>query len=219
MKQLFFSLLLSLSLVVPLQAQLVFGIKGGIAANDFFSPQFSKNVYHTHPSLIGGMVLGRQVTKKLALQAELLYSRQGAEIQDETTGIRLRYLNLPLQLKYFPVANSFLAAGLQYGALLSEDRTLDDGRAPELPEAFLEKDALRMHDLTLPVSIGYLSEAGVQLEVRYHFGLVNVFRDPQLESKNRTVQFTLTYFLQDRHAGRHLFTNEAENPGLLAFMR
>ena len=211
MKRFIAFLLLSLSLGTTVQAQTFAGLIAGISASDFTSPHFSSNVYHTRPALIGGMALGRQLSKKLVIQGALLYSRQGAEIHGESIGVRLNYLNLPLQLKYFPFLNTFLGAGIQYGYLVSEDRRLDS-QGPELPPAFLENTALRSHDLTLPVSVGYLSELGVQLEVRYHLGLVSVFKNPLLESRNRTVQFTVTYFLAGKKATGALFTNQVKLP-------
>ena len=206
MKRFTLALLLSMLSGVVLEAQTAIGLKGGISASDFASPHFSRNVYHTHPALIGGIAVGRQLSPKLAIQAEVLYSRQGAEISGKDIGVQLNYLNLPLQLKYFPISNTFLGVGFQYGFLVSENRRLDD-QISELPKALIENNALRSHDATIPISIGYLSEVGVQLEVRYHFGLVNVFQNPLLESRNRTIQFTLTYFLAGKRNKNSLFAN------------
>jgi opacity protein-like surface antigen len=67
--------------------------------------------------LVGALV---QVdfTQKLALQQEYLLVQQGGKVNSSNTQYRLRYLSLPLLLKYRVVPRLALVAGPQFDLLL-----------------------------------------------------------------------------------------------------
>jgi opacity protein-like surface antigen len=69
-----------------------------------------------------GFVVGALVqvdlSKKLTLQQEYLLAQQGGEVRSTNTRYRLRYLSLPLLLKYRVVPRVALVAGPQFDLLL-----------------------------------------------------------------------------------------------------
>jgi opacity protein-like surface antigen len=67
--------------------------------------------------LVGALVQV-DLTKKLALQQEYLFAQQGGEVSSTNTRYRLRYLSLPLLLKYRVVPRLVLVAGPQFDLLL-----------------------------------------------------------------------------------------------------
>lgn len=65
-----------------------------------------------------GVLVQVDLTQKLALQQEYLLAQQGGAIRGTDTQYRLRYLSLPLLLKYRVVPRLALVAGPQFDLLL-----------------------------------------------------------------------------------------------------
>ncbi len=198
-------LFLYLFLVLPSNAQVFLGLKGGISANNFEAPHFDDSFYDTYPNLLGGLAVEWHLSKKIAVQPEILYAGQGAEIEDDEAALKLNYLNIPILVKYYFFPKFYIGSGFQLSYLIKEKKSfaeLDN----EFHPTFDDEEHIKSRDIGIPVGIGYNSKANLQLELRYVSGLSNVFENPLLESKNRSVQFTVTYFWGKNKPGEKEFT-------------
>ena len=194
MKSIGSTLLLCCFIVVGLRGQLTMGIKAGISANNLKAAHFDDSFYDTYPTIVGGLAAEWKLSEKFSIQSEILYSRQGAEIEGEEILLRLNYLNVPMLAKYFASNRLYLATGIQTGYLLEMKRPIP-GPAPEVLSLIAQKNKMRSFDYSLPIGIGYTTELGIQVDLRYYLGLSNVFEDAMLDSRNRIVQITMIYLL------------------------
>lgn len=100
-----------------------FGLRlGPNSSNTNFNQGEPKPAVPVETSWQTGFLVGALVqvdlTKKLALQQEYLLVQQGGAIRSTDTQYRLRYLSLPLLLKYRVVPRLALVAGPQFDLLL-----------------------------------------------------------------------------------------------------
>lgn len=100
-----------------------FGLRLGLnQSNTNFNQGEPKPTVPVETTWRTGFVVGALVqvdlSKKLALQQEYLLAQQGSEVRGTNTRYRLRYLSLPLLLKYRVVPRVALVAGPQFDLLL-----------------------------------------------------------------------------------------------------
>ncbi len=136
------------------------------------------------------------ITDKFGLQAELLYSMQGAKTEDfEDYGfgetyrsedkITLSYVNLPILAKYYIVKGFHVEAGPQLGILVSaKDKyetteTYEDFDGTLVTEKYSEtediKDDLKGIDFSFNIGLGYDFTENFFAGARYNIGLTNIY--------------------------------------------
>jgi Outer membrane protein beta-barrel domain len=202
-----------LSTVLSVNAQNTFsptfGIKGGLNL-----AQFKTNDYPTgtapdvswKKSAHAGIFMNAPLGKGgLAIQPELLYSRQGSKITQTTTvgtitqtsdyDQDLSYITLPIMLQWKTAAGVFVETGPQPGYLIKGKQ---DG--PGSTEAD-NKSSFDNFDLSWGAGIGYVSKIGLGIGARYNYGLTNTIEDgggnnsanngPEL--KNSVIQIGLSW--------------------------
>lgn len=163
----------------------------GLSTNDFDN----KMLFGFH---IGGFV-EISLTKKFAIQPELLYSMEGTkyELIDSQTSlsvisteksvgkIKMNYINVPLLAKYYAIDKLYLVAGPQFGFLTSakqdEDYTYTVTGQPT--QTINSKDVNVKKDyksLNISASFGggYHFTDAIFVEARYNIGLSNI-AEPQ----------------------------------------
>lgn len=160
-----------------------FGLKGGLNVSNFsgdtegidFKSRFGFNV--------GGFV-EIKFSEKFALQPEVLYSTQGAKVDNfnlDVDGIgtvnadvafNLAYINVPVMFKYFAAEKFSLEAGPQIGFLVSaETKTKVDGYGSSKVDI---KDNFESIDFGLNLGAGYDFTENFSAGVRYNLGLANI---------------------------------------------
>ena len=186
-----------------------FGIKAGLNLAQFRTNNFPAG---TEPdaswkkSASGGIFMNAPLgTGGLAIQPELLYSRQGSKIKQTTTvgtitqtseyDQDLSYITLPIMLQWKTPGGVFLETGPQPGYLIKGKQ---DG--PGSNEAD-NKSSFDNFDLSWGAGIGYFSKMGLGIGARYNYGLTNTIEDgggnnsanngPEL--KNSVVQVGLSW--------------------------
>ncbi|QTY25851.1 porin family protein [Flavobacterium sp. CS20] len=117
-----------------------------------------------------GFFVGTKISK-IGLQAELLYSRQGAEFED--SDIDLDYINVPVLLKYYLIGGLNVQLGPQFGFLI-------DDNLPNLLET-------KSFDLSGAAGLGVDLPFGLRADVRYVFGLTDVFENSDGKNGNFTL--------------------------------
>lgn len=174
--------LLSLLLIaIPLTSfgqGLDFGIKAGL---NFSSLTDASNL-DNRTGFVGGIFTGFKLSKKVGLQADLLYSQQGADL--DLGKFDLDYINVPVVFKFYPVKRFHLHLGPQFGFLINDDTTIV---VDEIVRDFKVND----FDFAGVFGIGFDLPFGIRLDGRYIFGLTEVPASTFFNnSRNQT--FTLT---------------------------
>lgn len=160
-----------------------FGLKGGLNVSNFsgdtegidFKSRFGFNA--------GGFV-EIKFSEKFALQPEILYSTQGAKVDNfnlDVDGIgtvnadvafNLAYINVPVMFKYFAAEKFSLEAGPQIGFLVSaETKTKVDGYGSSKVDI---KDNFESIDFGLNLGAGYDFTENLSVGARYNLGLANI---------------------------------------------
>ncbi|MGO1752571.1 MAG: porin family protein [Psychroflexus sp.] len=219
-KLLLFTVFTVLSFTTAVAQQINFGAKAGV---NFATLTGDVDDASTKVGLHVGGVAEYMINEKLSLQAELLYSMQGAkneytetnsfndysEIYSEEATYKLNYINLPVMAKYFFTDNFSVIAGPQISFLTSAKADFDEvytittgGSTTVETESISDldiKDALKSIDFGLNLGLGYKLDNGLNFEARYNLGLMNIddspteAGDPETSIKNGVIQVSLGF--------------------------
>ncbi len=129
-----------------------------------------------------GIFAGIKFTDNVGIQADVLYSQQGAKF--DAGKFDLNYVNVPIVLKYYLVQGLNIQAGPQFGFIL------DDDIYAEIGDVRI-KDNAEKSDISAVVGAGYDFPFGVRLDARYNFGFNEVVKDS--DGKNNVVSLALGY--------------------------
>jgi opacity protein-like surface antigen len=141
-----------------------FGIKGGLNLTSFAGGN-----YYDAKSLVGFQIGGFaeiKVIEKLAIQPELLFSTQGANLEYRNEGdydAKLNYINVPVLAKFYVTKEFTVEAGPQIGFLVSAK---EDGHNA--------KDFYKSTDFGFNFGAGYNFTDNLSVGLRYTVGLSNV---------------------------------------------
>ncbi|UPS90818.1 MULTISPECIES: porin family protein [unclassified Bizionia] len=155
--------------------------------------------------------------EKMGLQAELLYSMQGAkneytetstiggvtERDFEKSTLKLNYINLPVMFKYYIVDGFNVEVGPQVSFLVSAKGEYEyeysiSGGGTDFSESGSEEididDELKGIDFGLNFGLGYKLDNGLNFGARYNLGLMNIndedeFRD-EYKINNGVIQIS-----------------------------
>ena len=131
-----------------------------------------------------GIFAGVKFTEKVGLQADLLYSQQGAEF--DFGEFDLTYINVPVVLKYYIVQGLNIQAGPQFGFIVDDEILVDLGGVTADAKA-------ENFDLSGVVGAGYDFPMGIRLDARYNFGLTEVSKYNGADGKNSVISLALGY--------------------------
>lgn len=141
-----------------------------------------------------GMVAGAEVeyyvSNMLGIAGGLLYSQQGAEVDFARNKLKFKidYINVPIIANIYVWKGLALKAGLQPGFKINSKI---DGSSGDV-HAEANMDNVKSFDISIPAGISY-DFGRLVLDARYNFGLLQVFDDDYLDSKNLTFQIALGY--------------------------
>ncbi len=171
-----------------LQAQdLDFGVKAGLnladLKGDFENGGKARTAFHL------GAVAELSVAEQFAVQAELLYSGQGAVDEDDSDEKwKIDYLTIPVLAKFYVAEGLSLEAGPQLGILLKSE-VEDDGETTDI------KDITKSTDLGLALGLGYKLSGGLHFGARYYFGGdINDQDTSDIKVTNSVIQLSVGYF-------------------------
>lgn len=164
------------------------GIKAGLNVSDISSN--GPDVLSSRLGFHGGGLAHIHISPHFAVQPELLYSNQGAEIDDSDEKYKLAYLNMPVMAQYMFNNGFRIQTGPQIGLLLKGTR--DDG-----DNEVDIKDNLETIDFAWSFGVGYIFKSRIGIDARYNLGLIDIAENPAVDYKNRVFQVGLFY--QFRH--------------------
>lgn len=160
-----------------------FGIKAGVN----FSTLTDASGLDNRTGFVAGIFVGGKLSDKIGLQADLLYSQQGAEFS--AGEFDLNYVNVPIVLKYFLTENLHVHGGPQFGVLI------DDTAQTVIGET-INDIATNDFDISGVVGAGLDLPLGIRLDGRYNFGLTDVPNDTEkglTKGKNSVITLSIGY--------------------------
>ncbi len=177
-------IVVALTLFVGITAfsqELDLGVKAGVN----FANISEANNLSNKTGFQAGVFAGVKFGDKIGIQADVLYSQQGAEF--DYGKFDLNYVNVPIVLKYYLVQGLNVQAGPQFGFIL-DDNIYVDSLGTNSINANAEKS-----DVSGVVGAGYDFPFGVRLDARYNFGLTDVSKDDNFKGKNNVFSVALGY--------------------------
>jgi hypothetical protein len=152
------------------------GIKGGV---NFATLSDAGNGPSSKTGFQAGVFAGLKLGKKLGIQADLLYSQQGADFNLEEFDIT--YVNIPVVLKYYVFRGLNIQAGPQFGFVV-------DDNIEEVTFGLLEAET---SDVSGVIGLGYDLPFGLRVDGRYNFGLTEVIKG--VDGKNSVFTLALGF--------------------------
>lgn len=196
----FFILAIALFLLaLPVNAQLSFGVKGGVNVAEF---SFKDQGATIPQSSINGFTLGAVLEVGLGgnlfLQPEAIFIQKGSELNTSITGLKtnVNYLDIPVLLKIkilnSNLLNINLLGGPSFGLALNGEETTAGGQTIDVN--FGGENGLKRFDLGINAGGGVginLGSIGVFGDVRYLFGVSNISEDANREIKNKGLNLSV----------------------------
>ena len=164
------------------QAQLLeFGVKGGVNFANYTGGDVSGVDFKTITSYHAGMVMELKVFENFAIQPELLYSTQGAELEGLGDQVKneLGYLSIPVLAKFYLTSNELsLELGPQASFLVSECNEVD-------------ANDTNSFEFGIAGGLSYKITKSIFVSGRYVAGLTEAKKDADV--KNSLIQFSVGY--------------------------
>ena len=198
MNKLLITLAFILISALPVNAQSLFGVKGGVNVS-YMNIESRESLVSFHAGLFSRIPL----SEKYFLQPELLYSVKGAKFPGYfyyfDMNITFSYISMPILFGWKATDHLLILAGPEFSYLVSNKVAVNE-YGPNVTGSF---SAI---DVGLDLGVAYLITKRIGAELRFSYGLVNVpdlyFTDANGQSlgglnegKNRTVQLSVNYLL------------------------
>lgn len=180
MKKLFLSLIFLFLGVLNSNAQLLkFGVKAGLNYATLDGSDAKNLDVKEFTSFHFGAVLEFKLLGNLALQPELLYSSQGAKINNQALNdIKYDYFTVPVLAKIYIISNKLsLDVGPQFSFLINDS----------VPETF----ETNSFDFAAVGGLGINISEHFFIQGRYVIGLTNTTKDAEV--RNKVIQASLGY--------------------------
>lgn len=176
-----------LILAANLDAQSIFGFKGGLNFSKLEFSDFNRDRTSFHA---GMFIEFPTKNSKVFVQPELLFNIMGGKDSDFSEyQLALNYLSVPVVGKYYIAPKLYAEAGPQINLLLSGiDLDKDEGEKEDVSEY------LNRFDVGLSLGGGYKLTDKFGLSFRYYIGLRNILTDDWDDTgKNRAFHLTAAF--------------------------
>lgn len=177
------------------QSPAQFGLKGGLNVSTIRSADDDDD-NDGIDSKIGvhiGALAHIHLSSQFAVQPEILYSREGAEVEDSR--LKLDYINIPVMLQYMFNNGFRIEAGPQLGLLVSSKYKDDDVEVDA-------DDDFKTTNISLGFGVNYLSYSGLGVGARYNLGLSDISEAGNSNIKANTLQISLFYMFDSQHKAK-----------------
>ncbi|MGZ5246532.1 MAG: porin family protein [Flavitalea sp.] len=165
------------------RAHAEFGVKAGLNVATLNVKDVDDS-YDNRKSAHLGVLMHYHITDRFALQPELVFSAQGAEMGN--TQFEMNYLNLPVLAQVMFGEGFRLQTGPQVGYLLSAKREIGDDEVDV-------KNSYNKTDFSWVFGASYITKARVGIDARYNLGLSNVNENSSPKISNNVFQVGLFY--------------------------
>jgi hypothetical protein len=166
------------------------GVKAGI---NFSSINLENVGSSSVTGFQAGVFAGLKFSDKLGLQADVLYSKQGAEltVSNILEEIDLSYVNVPIVLKYYVFQGLNIQVGPQFGFVINDN----------IKEILKGQVDAKSADVSGVVGLGYDLPLGLRVDARYNFGFSDVLdgivpgQTTEGDSSNKVFSIAVGYSL------------------------
>ncbi|ALO16413.1 hypothetical protein L21SP5_02790 [Salinivirga cyanobacteriivorans] len=203
MKKLSVLFAIVLAFTMASQAQVSFGVKGGLNLANIYGSDAEDNGMKIGYQ-IGG-VANLELTDAFSVQPSLLLSNKGATDTETDMVMSLNYLEIPINAVYSfgeiqVFAGPYVGVGLFGKVKPDEGDDIDIEFTQDVTEA-TEDYPVTMLDIGLNFGAGYKVMDNLQVQAGYGLGFTNLVpkfdgEDPEVEIKNSVIQVTVSYFLR-----------------------
>jgi hypothetical protein len=152
-------------------AQIQFGVKAGYnLASMHVNYENSSFTWKSKSDLHAGVLVNIPLLAGLSVQPEILYSGEGAKINDDGDKITLStgLINIPVMIKY-SYKGAFVETGPQLGFLISAKET-DGSISKDI------KSDLKSTEFAWSAGLGYKTKIGLGIDARYNFVIGDIVR-------------------------------------------
>lgn len=175
------------------------GIKAGLNLANV-SVDVSDEIDKTmRPGFYIGAFTTFDLTEKLALQPEILFSSQGFKYSYDVDNVSMKsnntlnYLNIPILVKYEIIEGLAVNFGPQFGINLSakyKDKYESMGETETIKKDF---DGIARCDFSLALGLEYMITCKLDVSARYNLGLINLKQHDGIDGQNNVLQIGLGY--------------------------
>jgi hypothetical protein len=169
-----------------------FGVKGGLNLSNLSSKyEDETESADMKPGIHAGVFARFSLMQGFAFQPELLFSAEGAkETEDDVKSkLKLGYLQVPLMLQFGSASGFYGEVGPGFGFLMSAKAKYEFEDEEE--EEDIKEDMEKMN-ITGNIGVGYATEGGFGVGVRYVHGFSNLIKDGgDIKMHTRTIQLSL----------------------------
>jgi hypothetical protein len=161
------------------------GIKGGVNVYNINNDDNTK--YGQRTGYNFGLLGHIHFNSQFAVQPEIVFSTQGATIDNGNTKYNLDYINVPVLFQYMFDNGFRLQAGPQVGILISA-KSKSNNNITDFKNDF--------NPIDFGVSIGasyVVPSTGFGIDARYNLGLSNINKNSSVNSTNRGIQLGVFY--------------------------
>jgi len=173
------------------QSPAKFGLKAGVNIATLRQDDVS---YDSRIGLHVGGLAHIHLTPQWALQPEVVYSQEGAKLND--VKLKLDYINIPLMLQYMFDNGFRLEAGPQLGLMVNSKAEDDDENEDDLDDVF------KTTNVGLAFGLNYLSYSGLGVGGRYVLGLSDISESNTSKVKSGNIQLSLFYMFDNAHKAK-----------------
>ncbi len=173
-------LIIAVFFIAGISASQAQAIKFGVKAGANFANLDGDNVdTSTYTSFHFGALLELNVFQNFSIQPELMYSSQGAKVNEEAFDkIEYNYVTVPVLAKFYLITDKLsLEAGPQFSFMVNEN----------VPDQFRTKS----FDFAAVGGLGFNITENFFAQARYVVGLTDTSKDAEV--KNKVIQVSLGY--------------------------
>lgn len=158
------------------------GIDFGIKAGVNFANITDASGLSNRTGFVAGIFVGGKLNETIGIQADLLYSQQGAEFN--LGEFKMDYVNVPILLKYFLNDSFNIQAGPQFGIIVNDETQTIVGE-------IINDIAINNFDIAAVIGLGYDLPMGLRVDGRYNIGLSDVPKEGG--GKNSVITLSLGF--------------------------
>ncbi len=181
-----------------------FGPKLGVGISKFYGADEYKKLDPKGGFVAGGF-LEYGLTQRISLQSEILYSMQGAmvnnnyaigdiEFEGDNTYYNLNYLNIPVLAGYRLNYEFTVYAGPQFGYLLSAEKEVN-GYTQDIMNDYHQFELSGVLGVNYDINNGFIGD------IRFNYGFTNVLEkhidDEEMNVVNGVFQLMIGYKIGD----------------------
>jgi len=168
MKKVLLLLIATVALSIPSQAQVKFGLKGGLnLTNVSLDGSFSDNLKNKEGFFVGPTIKFTVPIVGLSLDASALYDQRSAKVEGADKTIKSQSIQIPINIRYGvglgSIVNLFAFAGPQFGFNLGD-------KTQEIKEN-VENWTMKSSNFSANVGLGATLLGHLQITANYNFAL------------------------------------------------